>query len=160
MGGREAVTGRQTLCGGLVALAVEVRGWRLGRVRMEVINAAKQKNLGAFVRKAVEARSTVRTDGSLGCRGLTSPRFKHVRVAQPPEVIAVHRVADQLTQWLSTTHRGTVPATHLQGYLDEFAFRFNHRTARSPGPLFRGLLERAVRAEATPYRRLVRPDGQ
>ncbi len=66
------------------------------------------------------------------------------QVLQQPDVPGVRRVAQQLSQWISATHHGTVHASHLQGYLDEFAFRFNHRTARSPGPLFRQLLERAV----------------
>ncbi|QDU87945.1 ISXO2-like transposase domain protein [Pirellulimonas nuda] len=160
IGGRAAVTGLKTRCGGLVALAVGVRGRRLGRARMEAIAAAKQKNLGAFVTSAVEARSTVRTGGSPGPRGLKNPRFRHVLAALPPDLLGVHRVAEQLSQWPSATLHGTVRATHLPGYLDGFAFRFNHRTARSPGPRFGWLLERAVRAEATPYRRLVRPGGQ
>lgn len=58
------------------------------------------------------------------------------------------------------TYHGTVHAAHLQGYLDEFAFRCNHRMARSPGTLFRRLLERAAKAEATLYHCLIRPGAE
>ena len=45
----------------------------------------------------------------------------------------VHRVVSLLKRWLLGTHQGAVSRTHLDYYLDEFAFRFNRRTSRHRG---------------------------
>src|SRR5665648_546010 len=56
----------------------------------------------------------------------------------------VHRVASLLKRWLLGTHQGSVLSHHPQSYLEEFTFRFNRRTSRSRGLVFRRLLEQAV----------------
>jgi hypothetical protein len=42
------------------------------------------------------------------------------------------------------THQGAVRPTHLQAYLDEFAFRFNRRLSTHRGKLFHRLVEQSV----------------
>ena len=59
----------------------------------------------------------------------------------------VHRVASLLKRWVLGTHQGSIVPAHLQSYLEEFTFRFNRRTSRSRGLLFRRLLEQAVATE-------------
>jgi hypothetical protein len=56
----------------------------------------------------------------------------------------VHRIASLLKRWILGTHQGSVSAEHLQSYLEEFTFRFNRRSSRSRGLVFRRLLEQAV----------------
>jgi hypothetical protein len=56
----------------------------------------------------------------------------------------VHRIASLLKRWLLGTYQGMVSAEHLQSYLEEFTFRFNRRSSRSRGLVFRRLLEHAV----------------
>jgi len=56
----------------------------------------------------------------------------------------VHRVASLLDRWILGTNHGSVVPDHLQSYLEEFTFRFNRRTSRSRGLVFRRLLEQAV----------------
>lgn len=56
----------------------------------------------------------------------------------------VHRIASLLKRWILGTHQGSVSDEHLQSYLEEFTFRFNRRTSRSRGLVFRRLLEQAV----------------
>lgn len=56
----------------------------------------------------------------------------------------VHRVASPLKRWILGTHQGSVHPEHLRSYLEEFTFRFNRRTSRSRGLVFRRLLEQAV----------------
>ena len=56
----------------------------------------------------------------------------------------VHRVASLLKRWILGTHQGPVSSAHLQSYLEEFTFRFNRRTSRSRGLVFRRLIEQAV----------------
>ena len=53
------------------------------------------------------------------------------------------------------THQGAVEADYLQGYLDEFAFRFNRRKSEFRGLLFRRLLEQAVQVEPVSYKSLI-----
>ena len=56
----------------------------------------------------------------------------------------VHRISSLLKRWILGTHQGSVVPDHLQSYLEEFTFRFNRRTSRSRGLVFRRLLEQAV----------------
>ncbi len=56
----------------------------------------------------------------------------------------VHRVASLLKRWILGTHQGSISTEHLQSYLEEFTFRFNRRTSRSRGLVFRRLLEQSV----------------
>ncbi len=61
-----------------------------------------------------------------------------------------------LKRWLLGTHQGAVSMEHLDGYLDEFAFRFNRRKSRSRGKLFYRLVQQAVAVEPTTYQTIVR----
>ena len=56
----------------------------------------------------------------------------------------VHQVSSLLKRWILGTHQGSVVLDNLQSYLEEFTFRFNRRTSRSRGLVFRRLLEQAV----------------
>ncbi len=38
-------------------------------------------------------------------------------------------------------YQGSFDSTHLQAYLEEFTFRFNRRTSRNYGLVFRRLIE-------------------
>lgn len=52
------------------------------------------------------------------------------------------------------THHGRVEASHLRYYLDEFAFRFNRRRARSRGKLFYELIRQALLVGPSPLKLL------
>jgi hypothetical protein len=58
----------------------------------------------------------------------------------------VHLVISLLKRWLGATHQGAVTPSHLQAYLDEFAFRFNRRLSRHRGRLFHRLMQQAITA--------------
>ena len=53
-------------------------------------------------------------------------------------------ILDKTRTPLTTWFQGSVDPSHLQSYLEEFTFRFNRRTSRSCGLVFRRLLEQAV----------------
>ena len=53
------------------------------------------------------------------------------------------------------THQGAVSIEHLDGYLDEFTFRFNRRKSRSRGKLFYRLVQQAVAVEPATYKDIV-----
>ena len=91
------------------------------------------------------------SDGWSGYNGLATHGFTRKITVQsssgdPAHVSmpGVHGVSSLLKRWILGTHQGSVVPEHLQSYLEEFTFRFNRRTSRSRGLVFRRLLERAV----------------
>ncbi len=136
----------------IVVIAVEVLDTKgFGRVRMKHVPDASGANLVPFVCDAVARGSTVHTDGWGGYHDLPKHGFARQKTVlassdNPAHVSipGVHRVASLLKRWILGTHQGSVTPDHLQSYLEEFTFRFNRRTSRSRGLVFRGLLEQAV----------------
>lgn len=136
----------------IVAIAVEVKEPSgFGRVRMRHIPDASSASLLPFVCDVIAPGSVVHTDGWGGYNGLSEHGFTRMVTVQsssgdPAHVSmpGVHRVSSLLKRWILGTHQGSVVPEHLQSYLEEFTFRFNRRTSRSRGLVFRRLLERAV----------------
>ena len=135
----------------LVLVAVEGEASMLGRVRFRCIPTANSENIESFVHDYVDTGAVVVTDGLPAYNGLSSIGFNH----QPHSISSggedarqeldhVHLVVSLLKRWLMGTHQGAVRPTHLQGYLDEFAFRFNRRLSAHRGKLFHRLVEQAV----------------
>jgi transposase-like protein len=152
IGGKKAGTrGRGAAGKTLVLVAVEGIASKLGRVRFRCVNTADSSNIDPFVQDYVELGSLVVTDGLSAYNGLKSAGFDH-----RPQVINqggedarqyldhVHLVIALLKRWLVGTHQGAVRPAHLQGYLDEFSFRFNRRLSSHRGKLFHRLMEQAV----------------
>lgn len=128
---------------------IEPKGF--GRVRMRHVPDASGASLVPFVRDVVAPGSIVHTDGWSGYNGLAEHGFARKITVQsssgdPAHVSmpGVHRISSLLKRWILGTHQGSVVPEHLQAYLEEFTFRFNRRTSRSRGLVFRRLLERAV----------------
>ncbi|MEK7826754.1 MAG: IS1595 family transposase, partial [Thermodesulfobacteriota bacterium] len=136
----------------VVAIAVEIKQPKgFGRVRMRHVPDASGDSLLSFVRDVVTPGAVVHTDGWRGYNGLPDQGYtRKITVlsssGDPAHVSmpGVHRVASLLKRWILGTHQGSVVPDHLQSYLEEFTFRFNRRTSRSRGLVFRRLLERAV----------------
>jgi transposase-like protein len=142
----------------VVTIAVEVLDPKgFGRVRMRHVPDASSKSLLPFIQDTITPGSHVRTDGWRGYNGAEAKGYVHQKTVlaasdDPAHVAmpAVHRVASLLKRWIMGTHQGSVTAEHLQSYLEEFTFRFNRRTSRSRGLIFRRLLEQiAVTAPVT-----------
>jgi transposase-like protein len=136
----------------VVVIAVEVRQPKgFGRVRMRHVPDASGASLLPFVCDAVVPGATILTDGWGGYNDL--PEYGYLRKqtvlsssGNPAHVSmpGVHRVSSLLKRWILGTHQGSVVPVHLQSYLEEFAFRFNRRTSRNRGLVFRRLLEQAA----------------
>ena len=146
----------------LVAIATEVNGAGIGRIRMRQISDASSQSLEGFVQDAVARGAIVVTDGWTAYPGLARLGYVHqprvVRVSgQTASTLLprVHRVAALLKRWLLGMHQGRVSRHHLGEYLDEFTFRFNRRLSRHRGKLFYRLLQQAVAMAPIPYRHLV-----
>ena len=121
----------------LVVCAVQAKGRFAGQLRIRRIKSASAECLEKFACDYVTKRSTIVTDGLPSYCGLSRLGFRHaarrgtssVEIAK--QLPHVHRAFSNLKAWLIGTHHG-VSSKHLQAYLNEFAFRYNHR-----GNLFR-----------------------
>src|SRR5208337_3306256 len=159
----EGARGRQTESKALIAVAAEEDGKGIGRIRMRRIADASAHSLIAFVQESVEPGSVIHTDGWLGYEPLQGSGYIHrltfLRGQQksPSELLPrVHRVVSLLKRWLLGTHQGAVSIEHLDGYLDEFTFRFNRRKSHSRGKLFYRLAKQAVAVEPTTCKSIIR----
>jgi transposase-like protein len=162
-GAREGKRGRGAEGKTLVAIAVEIlepKGF--GRCRLKIVPNADSQSLQGFIRDYVEPGSTIVTDGWRSYPRAIGTDYHHLptTINRSDEeahslLPGVHRVSSLVKRWLLGTHQGAVEDDHLQGYLDEFAFRFNRRHSEFRGLLFRRLLEQAVQVEPISYRSLV-----
>jgi transposase-like protein len=163
VGGAEEGGGRRHIGKkALVAIAAQVDGKAIGRIRMAVVRDSSAESLVPFVKQSIAPGSTVITDGLPSYLGLKDGGYVHrKKVIQGSGKEAdtllprVHRVASLLKRWLMGTHQGRVERVNLPYYLDEFTFRFNRRTSRSRGLLFYRLAQQAVALSPVPYQRLV-----
>lgn len=158
-GEEEGVIGRRTLTKALVLVAAELKGKAIGRIRLRQAPDLTRLSLHGFIAQNVEPGSTVRTDGlNAYCelQGYQHDRIIQRRQPQGEHLLpSVHRVISLLKRWLLGTHQGAVEICHLDGYLDEFTFRFNRRTSASRGKLFYRLAQQVVQVEPATYDSLV-----
>jgi transposase-like protein len=136
----------------IVVIAVEVRQPKgFGRVRMRHVPDASGVSLLPFVSDVVVPGAVVLTDGwggynDLPAHGYTRKKTVLSSSGDPAHVSmpGVHRISSLLKRWILGTHQGSMVSAHLQSYLEEFSFRFNRRTSRSRGLLFRRPMEQAA----------------
>ena len=161
VGGRDipGSTGRGSLGKTIVALAVENRGEHAGRARLQVIPRVTHPEVLNFLCRSVDAeRAQIATDGLQVYRVLPEVGFRHRRRVHgdPRRAVQilpwVHRIAGNLKTWLRGTFHG-VSGKHLQRYLDEFAYRLEHRWREHE--LFDLVLGRAAAATPLTYGALV-----
>jgi len=161
-GGEETgVVGRQTRDKVLIAVAAQVDGTRIGRIRLKRIPNHTKATLHGFITQAVAPGSTIRTDGLNHYAGLIGYTHQVIVVKNQAATASqllphVHRVVSLLKRWLLGTHQGAVGPAHADYYLDEFTFRFNRRNSASRGKLFYRLVQQAVQVGPQPYRTLVK----
>lgn len=146
----------------LVAVAVEVKGRKTGRVRLEKIPDASGSSLKSFIERNIERSSTIITDGWPSYSELEEMEYIHkvqksiVKEEDEEIVPNVHRIASLLKRWLLGTHQSYLNKNKLGNYLDEYVFRYNRRTSNSRGLLFMRLLEQAVITEPVTYDKIIK----
>lgn len=162
-GPREGKSGRGAFGKQIVFIAAEVRGRKIGRIRLSHIPDVSGAALVPAVSEAVVAGATVRTDGWKGYNGLTTGGYKHELTVEDEDELAdivlpkCHLVISLLKRWILGTLQGNVGKDHLQDYLNEFTFRFNRRNAKSRGLLFYRLAQLAVVTAPNPRSTIVTP---
>ena len=66
-----------------------------------------------------------------------------------------HLVIAEVKRLILGTFQGRFHKKHLQGYLDEFVFRFNRRSVAFVGKKFMRIAEQAMRTDPVPYRMII-----
>ena len=145
----------------LIAVAVEVKGRKTGRVRLAKIADASSNSLIGFIEANIEKPSTIITDewpsyNELEGKGYIHKTQKATAKDGDQEVLPnVHRIASLLKRWLLGTHQSYVNKNKLEYYLDEYVFRYNRRTSTSRGLLFLRLIEQAVNTTPVSYKEII-----
>lgn len=146
----------------LIAVAVEVKDRKTGRVRLARLPDASSKSLESFIERNIEPASTIITDGWPSYSRLEKMGYIHkiqsyVVKEEDEEVLPnVHRIASLLKRWLLGTHQSYLNKNKLGYYLDEYVFRYNRRTSNSRGLLFLRILEQAVITEPVSYDKIIK----
>jgi transposase-like protein len=125
-----------------VAIAVERKGKKLGRLRMQVIDRCSADNLIPFMQTNVSTGSFVSTDGWKGYSSLSTKGYDHKQIItskidEKESVLpGVHLVISLFKRVVLGTFQGRFDEKYLQRYLDEYVFRFNRRTTKTVGKRF------------------------
>ena len=131
---------------------------KAGRLRLQKIYAASQKEIKSFLNHNVFPGSTIKSDGWRGYSSGAMKGFKHlvhIQQQQGSELAPhIHRVFSNLKSWLTGIHHG-VDSKYLQSYLDEFVFRFNRR--QYPMSSFRSLFNILVSKAPITLAKLTEP---
>ena len=161
------VMGRKKVKRAIIAVAVEMNGGRIGRIRLRHVEDVGAASLQGFIVDVVEPGSLLHTDGWRGYMTIGERGFRHrvtvTSTSSEPAHIpfpGVHRVASLLKRWCLGTHQGAISKEHLGYYLDEFTFRFNRRTSKARGLLFYRLVTQAVRTAHVETDELFRETGR
>jgi transposase-like protein len=122
---------------------------RKGRVRAVPVVNAKSRTLLPHVIHRVLPRSIVYTDEHAGYKRLRQHGYDHRRIHHAERVYVSGDIhTNTIEGFWSLVKRGidgvyhAVSAKHLQGYLNEYAWRYNHRNGG--GAMFEALLLRAA----------------
>jgi len=122
---------------------------RSGEVRASVVPDTKSATLYPLIREFVMPRSTIYTDEAMHYRQIAGQGYRHRRIHHAEKVYVrgdVH--TNTIEGFWSLVKRGiggvyhSVSAKHLQGYLNEYAWRYNRRNDERD--LFETLLLRAA----------------
>ena len=152
LGGQESggKRGRAAEHKSAVAIAVEKNGKKLGRIRLQVIANCSQDSLHDFINKHIQEQSNIITDSWGGYAGLAGKGYQHDRELQKeaPDKASVlpgaHLVIALVKRLILGLFQGRFHKKHLQGYLDEFVFRFNRRSVAFVGKKFMRIAEQAM----------------
>jgi transposase-like protein len=151
---QEGKTGRGSENKAKVIVAVEKQGFKLGRVRMRVIESCDSNHIGKFIDETINKGSRVITDGWRSYQAvLGESDYSHERlvasISDEDVTPGVHRVASLFKRMILGTYHGGVSHKRLQEYLDEFIFRFNRKESKYPGKIFDRAVEAILSAQIT-----------
>lgn len=144
-----------------VVAAVEKKGRKLGRIRLQLIDDCSQNSLEQFIQRSVQPESHVITDGWSGYGSDVSKNYDHEKVLQSKAedksttLHGVHLVSSLIKRLILGTFHGRFDKKHLQLYLNEYVFRFNRRTSTFVGKKFMRIVEQAMLTVSRPYHLII-----
>jgi transposase-like protein len=144
-----------------VAAAVEKRGRKLGRIRLQILDDCSHNSLEQFIQSNIQHKSQIITDSWRGYASVDPKRFDHEKLLQAKAkdksslLPGVHLVCSLIKRLILGTFQGRFDKKHLQRYLDEYVFRFNRRTTTFVGKRFMRIMEQAMIASPMPYRSII-----
>ena len=124
---------------------------RKGRIRGIIVPDVKAKTLVPEVESSVSKDATVYTDDLPSYNNLYDLGYDHKSVAHSQKVYvsaggihtnSIEGFWSQLKRSIDGTYHH-VTAEHLQGYVDEYSFRYSHR--KDEKPMFWSMLEQVVK---------------
>ncbi len=99
--------------------------FRRERLRLGVVHEYGGSAITRFMRDRIQRGTTVTTGESEVRRWLGREGYR-IRASSSPSSARLLGILTDCDDWIRGTHHG-VSARRLQGYLDEFSFRYNHR---------------------------------
>ena len=134
----------------IVLAAVEKRGRRLGRIRLQIASDCSSGSLMPFIEQNIKYGGHIITDGWKGYAPLENKNFSHQKVywaksGDKSSILpGVHLVISLLKRVILGTFQGRFESKHLQSYLDEYVFRFNRRNSKSIGKKFMRIVQQVI----------------
>jgi transposase-like protein len=126
---------------------------RKGKVVAKTVPDTKRATVMPHVKKKVLPEAMVYTDEYRVYDSLNREGYQHDRVHHAEEVYVAGDVhTNTIEGFWSLLKRGidgvyhSVSSKHLQGYLDEYSFRYNHRD--DPGGMFNAFVGRIGKADS------------
>jgi hypothetical protein len=128
----------KTRCRITIIGAIEVKGLRLGRLRLGTLSEVSPACLSGFLAANLAPDAIAKIGTWAGCpNSLNIDCSSHLTLTADDNLHWIKRVFAELQSWILAVPHG-LRCEHLQSYLDEFAFRFSRRHARDAA--FRSLL--------------------
>lgn len=135
-----------------IGLALELSHPDTARVRLVVLHSSSPGDITAAVNQLVEKRATllIRNRQWLSDDCLIASDLRGQPTTE--QLARGHLLLDQAMSWLNAVYRRTVNPYHLQGYLDEFCFRYNTTSWPDHLTLLDHLLTGLLSSVGEPYR--------
>lgn len=120
---------------------------RKGRVKAQVVENTQSETVLPFIDQTVDVTATVHTDEYPVYNKLAARGYEHVRVTHSNGEFVAGKIHTnsiegfwaQIKNAVRGVHHGVAPE-YLQSYVNEYAFRYNHR--HDANPMFQTILER------------------
>jgi len=147
-GPEEKMKGRSHGKKRIVILALEIVEKGVGRAYSEVIEDYSSKSFMPFFEKHISKEAIIKTDEWTGYKPLMKdyPRLIQTPSASGKGFPDIHIHIMNIKGWLRGIHHHC-SKEHLQGYLNEYHFRFNRRNSK--GDVFNTLVKRMVKKTAS-----------
>ena len=109
-----------------IAIAIEVSDGQSGRAFAVVVNEDKQTELIPIIERYVHPDATILTTGHYGYKTAMKKRFKNLSYIEWERFTLLYGHFLAVQDWIGKEY-GHYTSSYLQGFLDEFHFRYNRR---------------------------------